>query len=853
MSTDVLRACPSCGNEFSGALESCPICMLRKALPGRVESSESHGTGETVKLTAEQAVQRFEHYELVTGENGKPVELGRGAMGVTYKAVDIDLHCLVTLKVISEKFHDDELARLRFLREARAAASVRHPNVASVFHLGRAGQNYFYTMEFVEGETLENLIKRSGRLEPRLAMEIATQVAAGLAAVHKQKLVHRDIKPDNIMVSVQQENALIVKIIDLGLAKFAPDAHAESAISTPGAFAGTPEFASPEQFAGIEVDIRSDLYSLGVTIWQMLTGHVVFRGSPAEVMYQHQHAPLPLEQLEGFPQPVVTFLEVLLEKDPARRFQNPAELLKAMAKITGAIDERRRITRQSLQKTPSRASRVGIRRPPARLGPRKISVARLPITGSDVFGREEDIAFLDDAWADQHVNIVTIVAWAGVGKSTLVNHWLRRLSADHYRSAEVVFGWSFYRQGTPGDASSADEFLEVALAWFGDPDPRIGTASEKGERLAKLISHRRTLLVLDGLEPLQNPPGPQEGRLREPSLQALLRELAAFNTGLCVITTRTPVADIADHERTSALRCDLEQLSSNAGAKLLEVLGVKGHEEELRNASNEFGGHSFALALLGSYLTDAFSGDIRRRSEVLGHLAHDVRQGAHARKVMESYQTWLGEGPELSVLRMLGLFDRPADEKALGALLKSPAIPGLTESLTDLRPTVWRTILARLRRAKLLAGEDPHNPGQLDTHPLVREYFGEQLRSQQTDAWKECNRRLFHYYRTLAPQLPNSLREMEPLFLAVICGCNAGLFREALHEIYIPRIQRGNVSFAAKVLGTRGALVSVLVHFFEHGRWGSPVETGVDGQTLTVEDQLFILMQAGLFLPTQGR
>jgi serine/threonine protein kinase len=848
MSIDALRACPSCGNEFSRALEFCPICMLRKALDCGDEFGESHGTGETIKPTAERAVQRFEHYELVTGENGKPVELGRGAMGVTYKAVDIDLHCLVTLKVISERFLDDELARRRFLREARAAASIRHPNVASVFHLGRTGQNYFYAMEFVEGETLENLIKRSGRLKPTLAVEIATQAAAGLAAVHKQKLVHRDIKPSNVVVSFQEGNAVTVKIIDLGLAKFATDAHAESAISTPGAFAGTPEFASPEQFAGIEVDIRSDLYSLGVTIWQMLTGHVVFRGSPAEVMYQHQHAPLPLEQLEGFPQPVVTFLEVLLEKDPARRFQNPAELLKAMATITGAIDERRKITRQSLQKTPSRASRVRTRRPPARLGPQKISVARLPITGSDIFGRKEDIAFLDDAWANQHVNVVTIVAWAGVGKSTLVNHWLRGLAADHYRSAEFVFGWSFYRQGTTGDTSSADEFLDVALAWFGDLDPRIGTAWEKGERLAKLISHRRTLLVLDGLEPLQNPPGPQEGRLREPALQALLRELAAFNTGLCVITTRTSVVDIADHERTSALRRDLGQLSSDAGAKLLEALGVKGHEEELRNVSNEFSGHSFALTLLGSYLTDAFSGDIRRRSEVSGHLAHDVRQGAHARKVMESYQTWLGEGPELSVLRMLGLFDRPADEKVLGALLKSPTIPGLTESLTDLRPTVWRTILARLRRAKLLAGEDPHNPGQLDTHPLVREYFGEQLQTQQTDAWKECNRRLFHYYRTLAPQLPNSFREMEPLFLAVICGCNAGLFREALHEIYIPRIQRGNDSFAANVLGARGPLLSVLVHFFEHGHWGSPVETADEEQSLSAEDQLFILLQAARYL-----
>jgi hypothetical protein len=111
---------------------------------------------------------------------------------------------------------------------------------------------------------------------------------------------------------------------------------------------------------------------------------------------------------------------------------------------------------------------------------------------------------------------------------------------------------------------------------------------------------------------------------------------------------------------------------------------------------------------------------------------------------MESYQTWLGEGPELAILRILGLFDRPADERTFGVLLKSPAIPGLTESLTDLLPTEWQTILAKLRRARLLAREDPHSPGQLDTHPLVREYFGEQLRSQQADAWKECNRRLFH-------------------------------------------------------------------------------------------------------------
>jgi hypothetical protein len=197
----------------------------------------------------------------------------------------------------------------------------------------------------------------------------------------------------------------------------------------------------------------------------MVTGKTPFRGTPGEVMYQHQHSPLPLEELEGLPQPLVVLLEALLEKDPAQRFQNPGELLKAIPTITGRIEAGRRITRDGLQKMPPAASRTRTRKPPVRQGPKKISVAKLPVTGSDLFGREEDIAFLDDAWANKDANVVTIVAWAGVGKSTLVNGWLRRMAAKDYRSAELVFGWSFYRQGTSGEASSADEFLDAALHW----------------------------------------------------------------------------------------------------------------------------------------------------------------------------------------------------------------------------------------------------------------------------------------------------------------------------------------------------------------------------------------------------
>src|SRR6201993_3707094 len=200
MKSEGRSTCQACGAQVPVDADFCPLCALRGALDEGQETAELD-----VVLTPSLSVLRFEHYRILTREDGTPLELGRGAMGITYKAFDIDLRLPVTLKVISEKYIGDESARLRFLREARAAAKVRHPNVASVFRLGRSGGEYFYAMEFVEGETLESLIKRSRRLAVKLALEITSQVAAGLDAVHEQKLVHRDIKPTNIMVRLKDE------------------------------------------------------------------------------------------------------------------------------------------------------------------------------------------------------------------------------------------------------------------------------------------------------------------------------------------------------------------------------------------------------------------------------------------------------------------------------------------------------------------------------------------------------------------------------------------------------------------------------------------------------------------------
>src|SRR6478609_3040380 len=186
------RTCDACGTQFSATREVCPVCSLRAAIREgeKLAAVEPASEKALAGSISEPIDSRFENYTLMLHADGTPIELGRGVMGVTYKAFDVDLRCPVTLKVISERYVGDQSARLRFLREARAAASVRDANVASVFHLGQSRGNYFYAMEFVEGETLERLIERAGRLDVKLALEITTQVAGGLAAVHKQKLVH---------------------------------------------------------------------------------------------------------------------------------------------------------------------------------------------------------------------------------------------------------------------------------------------------------------------------------------------------------------------------------------------------------------------------------------------------------------------------------------------------------------------------------------------------------------------------------------------------------------------------------------------------------------------------------------
>jgi len=312
--------------------------------------------------------ERYQQYEVLRREDGSLWELGRGAMGITYKAFDTNLRCAVALKVINSTYLQNDTARQRFLREARAAAALRHPNVASVFNLSTVEDNYFYVMEFIDGETVEACVKRKGRLEPEEALNITLQVARALAAAAKQRLVHRDLKPSNLML-VDEEGESVVKVIDFGLAKTAKDAGEDTGTLTMAGFVGTPHFASPEQVEEGDLDVRSDIYSLGATLYFMVAGKAPFSGSVGQVMSQHLYKPIAIEPLTDVPRCVVSLIQRMLEKDRNQRPQTPRDL---QSEIVACLEQIR-----------GHSTRVGqevVDEPPQSLGPRTLLLRNYRLT-----------------------------------------------------------------------------------------------------------------------------------------------------------------------------------------------------------------------------------------------------------------------------------------------------------------------------------------------------------------------------------------------------------------------------------------------------------------------------------------
>ena len=479
----------------------------------------------------------------------------------------------------------------------------------------------------------------------------------------------------------------------------------------------------------------------------------------------------------------------------------------------------------------------------------RIDLTRLPETGAALFGRDKELKLLDQAWSsgekpgEAQTRVLAFVAYGGVGKSTLVNHWLQDMQRDHFRGTTRVFGWSFYSQGAREEGmASADTFIDAALRFFGDRDPASGSAWDKGERLARLAGAERALVVLDGMEPLQSGQTFDKGKLRDPALESLLRGLARGSGGLCLITTREPLTDLAG--RPGFASRDLEQISPEAGRALLRTARVVGTDAELEALAGRFGPHALAVSLLGVYLHERDPhhgiGPAKALEQMPGKRPID--------RVLAGFEQSLADSAELEVLRILGLFDRPADAGCLGALRAKPPIPGLADRVAESSDADWDRVLGHLERLRLIhvRHKDSRRP-VVDAHPLLRERFAQQLREKDPDTWRAAHRRLYeHLCATTKEGDQPTLEAFQPLYQAVAHGCQAGLQQEVCDKVYKHRILRGNDFFSSKKLGAMGSNVGAVACFFElPWRRVSP--------SLKEADQAWLLNEAAFYLRALGR
>ncbi|MGJ0511705.1 alpha/beta hydrolase [Methylocystis sp.] len=483
-----------------------------------------------------------------------------------------------------------------------------------------------------------------------------------------------------------------------------------------------------------------------------------------------------------------------------------------------------------------------------------------------LIGREAETKIIDDAWATtvrgeaNRPRVVTFVAMGGEGKTSLVADWVVRKQIDGWPECEAAFAWSFFSQGTRDQyAGDSDLFLAEALKFFGGETKEGEGAVEKARRLARLIGEKRTLFILDGLEPLQYPSGPpHDGRLKDDAIVALLKWLAANGKALFLVTTRVAIIELqAGALEGAAPQHDLTRLSSSAGVALLRALGVWGSKDEFEALVEETNGHALTLTFLGSYLKRAHQGDIRRFDRVEWDRASKQYKNDHAFRAMATYEKFLIHGDaagarEIAILRLMGLFDRPADVGCLKALLGKP-IANLNEALVAANEDDFNLALDNLQSEKLLTVNRDAGGAlvSLDGHPLLREFFAKELRENNPEGWKAAHKRLYEYLcaTEAAKKDAPTLDDLRPLYQAVAHGCHAGLQQEACDQVYSDRILRGTGQsgfYSTKKLGAFGAQLGAVACFFDTP-WTrlSP--------NLSPSDQAWLLAVAAFDLHALGR
>ncbi len=505
-----------------------------------------------------------------------------------------------------------------------------------------------------------------------------------------------------------------------------------------------------------------------------------------------------------------------------------------------------------------------------------VDISGLPTGPPRLIGRDAEMAMLREAWREQNVNAVVIYGLGGAGKSALLRAFINERLAAGGDGAARIYGWSAYSQGSGEQGhADADQFIFKALSDFGYEGAPPKDPVARAHELAQLIQRERVLLVLDGLEPLQNPPGINRGQFKDRGLAALVKALGTHNPGLMVLTSRQEVREL-EGAGPRVIHHELNKLSLAAGAELLVELGVSGRQKDLEDAVRELDGHALSVSLLATYLAVVSDGDVKQRDRFkFGEAMHAPTAAPGTTQIMGGYLEHLGElaadasragTADRVLLLVLGLFDRPADGSAVEVVLKHN-IGGLTDSLfaerverqgwfrkrrvlrsiePSERDVRVRDAMGRLRSLRLLAKEDPSDPQGLDAHPLVRAYFAQHLQETAPEAARAAHELLYRHYTSAAPDLPDTLADMQPLFHAVGHGVKAGRVQEAFRDLYQRRIRRGGSSYIVTMLGAIAADLAAIAHFFE-APWTTP------HRALNPGEQASLLGSAAYALSALGR
>jgi transcriptional regulator with XRE-family HTH domain/tetratricopeptide (TPR) repeat protein len=453
----------------------------------------------------------------------------------------------------------------------------------------------------------------------------------------------------------------------------------------------------------------------------------------------------------------------------------------------------------------------------------RVSTADLPtpVPSESFFGRGNELRKLDDAWAAETCRVVTVVGGWGMGKSALINEWLKQMEEDDYRGARWVFGWSFRGQGSP-EHVAGDSFFHQALSFFGDPNPDIGLELEKQIRLRTLIGNHRALLLLDGLEPLQWPPTApvHGGQITNEALRRLILHLATQVKGLCVITSHYSVQDLK-YLISGGQACEIRLggLDRVAAVRLLKKWGLRGSREELNDVVDQYNRHPLSLSVLAAVLVRRYRGNLARWREVAG-------SSKAIADLLDPLVANLSSA-EKAVMKIVSLFDGPAGAEAVQAVRAGAPIPGLTDALKRLDGDEWAAVLNVLREFQLLEAENQQRPSDLDCHPEVRAYFAKRLQSDQPDAWRAGHLRLYQHFKNEVNLKENNPTAIDSLYLAIHHGCLAGRHAEVFDQLVWDKM---SAEFAFRRINSHGASArdEMVLNYFIRAPFNSEPPSGFE-------------------------